>query len=295
MKRIILLILSLSILLSFEACRSQKQALVNQNPPKEQLVLISTDYGDIKIRLYSQTPKHKENFVKLISNHFYDSTLFHRVIKDFMIQGGDPDSKNAPAGQMLGNGDIGYTVPAEINDSLFHKKGALAAARQGDNVNPLKASSGCQFYIVHGRVFSTADLDGYETSTNMPVKQKLFGDFINREENKALKEKFILFQQTGKSDSLQALSGQIEPILLAEFEKLPHFKFSEEQRKAYTTIGGAPHLDKNYTVFGEVVEGLDVIDKIAMVQTAQGDRPLIDIRMKIKLIDVDNKTQKKSN
>jgi peptidyl-prolyl cis-trans isomerase B (cyclophilin B) len=189
------------------------------------MVLIMTDFGNMTVKLYNATPQHRDNFVKLSNEGFYDSLLFHRVIKNFMIQGGDPLSKNAPSGQMLGNGDNGYTIPAEFVDSLFHKKGALCAARTS---NPQKASSGCQFYIVQGQVLTNEQIAGMEA-------------------------------QGGR-------------------------KMSDAQKKIYTTLGGTPFLDGNYTVFGEVIEGLDVIDKIAAGKTAPGDRPLLDVRMKMKVI-----------
>ena len=196
---------------------------------KERIVLISTSLGDIKLKLYNETPQHRDNFIKLVGVGFFDSTLFHRVMKSFMIQGGDPQSRTAKPGEALGNGDVGYTIPAEFNDSLFHKKGTLAGARQGDNVNPQKASSGCQFYIVQGKTYTDQELNALEASR--------------------LK-----------------------------------FKLSPAQRKAYTTVGGTPWLDRDYTVFGEVIEGLDVVDKIAAVKTAPGDRPLEDLRMNVKII-----------
>lgn len=194
------------------------------------LVTISTSFGDMNLVLYDETPQHKANFIKLAQQGFYDSLLFHRVIKDFMIQGGDPNSKNAPAGQMLGDGDVGYTVPAEFNDGLFHKKGVLAAAR--DN-NPQKASSGCQFYIVQGRKFTEEEL-------NM----------------------------------LEARSGRVTPAA---------------QREVYKTTGGTPHLDGNYTVYGEVIKGLEVVDKIAEQETGPADRPVRDICMKVKAVKMPKK------
>lgn len=188
-------------------------------------VKLTTDSGVIVLRLYDKTPKHRDNFVKLVNEHFFDSLLFHRVIKDFMIQGGDPQSKNAPAGTMLGAGDVGYTIPAEFDSTLFHKKGALAAARTD---NPEKASSGCQFYIVQGRKYADFELDALQ-------------------------------QQMG-------------------------IKFSPQKRAAYKTLGGTPFLDMNYTVFGEVESGLEVIDKIASAPKGYGDRPVGDIRMYAEII-----------
>lgn len=252
---------------------------------KEKMAVITTTFGDIKIKLYDETPKHRDNFIKLVNEHLYDSTLFHRVIQSFMIQGGDPDSKKAIPGAMLGNGNVGYTIPAEFNPKLFHKRGALAAARLGDDINPHKESSGCQFYIVQGRVFSNNDLNTYEIKMNQAAKQQLFSEFINRDENSSLKKQFFSFQQSNQIDSLKTLSTKIEPIIEKEFASSPHFQFSDEQRKAYSTMGGAPHLDGNYTVFGEVIEGLDVVDKIASVQVDGTARPLSDIRMNIKMVN----------
>ncbi len=245
------------------------------------MVLISTEFGTMKVKLYNNTPKHGGNFYKLASEGFYDSTLFHRVIGGFMIQGGDPESRHALPGKMLGGGDVNYRITAEINDSLFHKKGALAAAR--DN-NPDKSSSGCQFYIVQGTVYTDSTLNLMERRINAEAKQKIFMSLINKEENKKLKEKMIAYQQSGKMDSLRLLTSQIEPIIESEFSKSKPFKFSPEKRNAYKTVGGAAHLDGNYTVFGEVTEGLDVIDKLASVPKDQADRPLTDIRMKVSVI-----------
>jgi len=199
-----------------------------QAPPKEKesMVLITTDLGNMKVKLYNATPKHRDNFLKLAREGYYDSLLFHRVIRNFMIQGGDPMSKHAGPGIMLGEGDIGYTIPAEFVDTIYHKKGSLCAARRE---NPEKASSGCQFYIVQGQVL----------------------------------------------DSMQ----------IGMFEMQRGLKLSPQQKNILMTTGGTPWLDKGYTVFGEVVEGLDVIDKIAAVQTAPGDRPLQDIRMKMQVIE----------
>lgn len=222
-----------AFLLSFFICLTavlfaQKDSTLKKKDRKRD-VLLQTNYGDITIRLSDSTPLHRDNFLKLVKVKFYDSVLFHRVIKNFMIQGGDPDSKQAPADKALGSGGPSYRVPAEFRQSLFHKKGVIAAAR--DN-NPEKSSSGSQFYIVQGKIFSDAGLDSLETRYKR--------------------------------------------------------KFPAEQREAYRTIGGTPHLDQGYTVFGVVVKGLDVVDKIAEVATSKGqdrDRPLEDVRIiKAKLV-----------
>ena len=203
--------------------QEQKNPTKKKKPAQMTKVLLKTSMGDIVIALYNETPLHKENFIKLVNDKYYDGVLFHRIIQNFMIQTGDPESKTAKPGQMLGNGGPGYTIPAEFVPGLYHKRGAVAAARMGDNVNPRKESSGSQFYIVDGRVFSTTDL--------------------NR-----------IIQMTGKV-------------------------YSQEQVNAYTSIGGAPHLDGDYTVFGEVVSGMDIVDKIAAQQKDGRDRPLEDIKI----------------
>ncbi|MBW6483224.1 MAG: peptidylprolyl isomerase [Vicingaceae bacterium] len=220
MQKKIMFILTIVTLMSFTMLQKDK---------KETTILISTGYGEIKLKLYNETPQHRDNFIKLTKGGFYNETLFHRIIQGFMIQGGDPDSKNAVKGKVLGNGDVGYTIPAEFNTSLIHKKGALAAARMGDDVNPEKASSGCQFYIVQGKKYTKEDLDKV----------------------------------------VQRKQGRVT--------------YTEEQYKLYETIGGTPQLDMDYTVFGEVIEGLDVLDKIAAVAKDKRDRPIEDVKMTVKI------------
>ena len=237
MKRPVAVCITLSIIL-LSACSSPKkvkteetsattaateQATSDHNPKNMTQVLLKTSMGDIVIALYDDTPAHKANFVKLVDEKFYDGVLFHRIIKGFMIQGGDPDSKTAKPGQHLGSGDVGYTIPAEFVPAHIHKRGAVAAARMGDNVNPQKASSGCQFYIVDGTVYDNDKLD-------------------------------MIAMRTGKT-------------------------FTDEQIEAYTTDGGAPFLDGDYTVFGEVVRGMTVVDKIAAQKKDGSDRPVEDIKI----------------
>lgn len=213
------------ILISFPVLLT---AVSGQDAGKEQLIKIETSVGDMIIKLYNETPAHRDNMIKLINEGFYQDQLFHRVIKDFMIQGGDPLSTGAEKGQRLGSGGPGYTVPAEFHKDLIHKKGALAAARKGDNVNPQKASSGSQFYLVQGRVLSPQEID--------------------------------ILKQRGVAT------------------------FSEESEKIYQTLGGTPHLDGGYTVFGEVISGLEVLDNIASRQTDAYNRPLEDVVYSISLI-----------
>jgi len=251
---------------------------------KTKFVLIETVYGDMKVMLYNETPLHRDNFIKLAKEGFYDSLLFHRVIKDFMVQGGDPDSKNAPENKKLGNGGPGYQIDAEIIDGLFHKKGALSAARQGDNVNPEKKSSGSQFYIVQGKIIPQNKLAQMEEQQNGKLKQKFFGDFIMNPENIAIKTKLDSLNRVGArtelNNEIEKLATQLEP----EMEGLGLFKFSPEQIENYTTIGGTPHLDNEYTVFGEIIEGLNIVDSIAAVKTGRADRPMEDIIMKMKVV-----------
>lgn len=253
------------------ACSSAKK-----NDVMGTKVKIETTMGDIIVKLYDETPNHRDNFIKLVENGTYEGTLFHRVIKDFMIQAGDPDSKGAPKGQMLGSGDVGYTVPAEfVYPQLFHKKGALAAARQGDNVNPEKASSGCQFYIVTGRVFNDSTLLSMEEQKN----QNKFTSVFNALAQKHMKEIYQM-RRNNDQEGLMNLQDSIFVETQKQLEGEPEFKFTEEQRQAYTTIGGTPHLDGEYTVFGEVIEGMDVVDKIQQVSTNGSDRPDDDVVIK---------------
>ena len=230
MRKYVLLLFAAFITVSLFA---QQNVKLKKKDRKKDVEFITTE-GNIVVRLYDSTPLHRDNFLRLVKTHYYDSILFHRVIKNFMIQAGDPNSKRAPAGQPLGNGGPGYTIPAEFRATLFHKKGAVAAARQSDNVNPEKKSGATQFYIVQGRTFSDQQLDSIETV------------------------------------------------------RLHGYKLAAAHRAVYKTIGGTPQLDQNYTVFGEVLTGLDVVDKIASSGTSSGqdrDRPLHDVRiLKSKLI-----------
>jgi peptidyl-prolyl cis-trans isomerase B (cyclophilin B) len=270
--------MSFLILIFCHSGIAQKSDKKNKSEP---IVLIVTDMGDIKVKLYNETPLHRDNFLKLVQDHFYDSLLFHRVIPAFMIQGGDPTSKKTnDANAMLGNGDVGYTIPAEILPQFYHKKGALAAARQGDDINPAKASSGCQFYIVQGKVFNASEIDQMENSMNFRRKQDLFNKILAMPENIAVRDSLIKYQnEKNQTKFSELVKNKIEPKINEEYNKLLPFKFSDEQKKQYTTGGGAPHLDGGYTVFGEVTEGLEVVDKIAAVQRNQVDRPLTDVKI----------------
>ncbi len=240
-------------------------------------VKIETKLGDIVVRLYDETPIHRDNFIKLAREGYYDGTLFHRVIKNFMIQGGDPDSKGAPAGKMLGVGGPDYTLEAEIKDGLFHKRGALAAARQGDEVNPERRSSGSQFYIVWGQVYNEGQLKQLSKQLKMQQIQQAFNAL-------AASHRTEIMQMRRNRDQagLQALQDK----LIAEAEaQVKGDGLTSEQQKIYSTIGGTPHLDGQYTVFGEVEDGLDVVEMIQNSATARGDRPVDDIDMRITVIE----------
>ena len=266
---ILLIILACSAV----ACKSGQKK--DGNMEKETVLKIETYMGDIKVKLYNETPKHRDNFIKLAKDGTYNGTLFHRVIKDFMVQAGDPESKNAPKGKMLGSGDVGYTVPAEfVYPKYFHKKGALSAARQGDEVNPKKESSGCQFYIVTGKVFNDSTLLNMEQQKN----QNKVTEAFNALAQKHMKEIYKM-RKANDQDGLYALQDTLFIQAEAEAAKQPDFHFTPEQIKAYTTIGGTPHLDGEYTVFGEVVEGMDIVDKIQQVKTDRSDRPEEDVKI----------------
>ncbi len=244
---------------------------------KDYLITIHTKFGDMRAILYDATPKHKANFLKLAKEGYYDSLLFHRVINHFMIQTGDPDSKGAAPGARLGNGGPSYTIPPEFNPNLIHQKGAIAAAREGDNINPKKESSGSQFYIVQGKVYTLDELKA--TRINYNELYKDFNDYVRKPENKALFDQAVELEKENKIDSLRNLilskKDEMEKIYNANYD-LP---LSNLQIQKYTTVGGVPHLDGNYTVFGQVIDGLDVIDKIAAVKTDSFDRPVNDVML----------------
>ena len=262
--------------IALTACNagSKRQTNHHMENEKRTLVKLETTMGNITVALYNETPKHRDNFIKLVKEGVYDSTLFHRVIKQFMIQAGDPDSKNASDTAMLGSGDVGYTIPAEFNPKFFHKKGVLAAARQGDDVNPEKASSGCQFYIVTGRKFTEPQLLGMENKINEQREEALF-DSLARQHMKEIYKMRKAGDNAGLLELQDTLEAQARE-LAAQEEK---FRFTPEQIKAYSTIGGAPHLDGSYTVFGEVTEGMEVVDNIEIAKTNRADRPIENIRI----------------
>lgn len=269
------------LLLSVFFIMSFSYMSVNNSPVGEVKVMITTDFGVIKLKLYDETPVHRDNFVKLIKWNYFDSLLFHRVIQNFMIQGGDPDSKNAPPVIELGNGGPGYTIRAEFNSKLFHKKGVIAAARDSDLENPGQASAGSQFYIVQGRVFNDSLL---KIQADRITKLKLFNTIVNRIENKSIIENYQRFVKDKQADSTKYLNDIITKQVEKEFPDTKPHTFTDEQTKAYTTIGGTPHLDMSYTIFGEVYEGIEVIDSIAKQKVDKNNRPFTDVRMKIAII-----------
>ena len=244
-------------------------------------VHIHTSLGDIVVRLYDETPKHRDNFVKLASEGYFDGTLFHRVIKDFMIQGGDPDSKGAPAGKNLGTGGPDYTIPAEfVYPQLFHKRGALSAARTSDEVNPNRESSGSQFYIVWGKQYKPGELKQMERQLAMQQEQGVFNRLVA--ENRP---KIMDLRRKRDQAALQELQDDLIAQTHAICAEQGTMKFTDAQVKVYTTLGGTPFLDNQYTVFGEVEEGLDIVEQIQNVATGRNDRPVEDVSMQVTVLE----------
>ena len=256
----------------FTACGAGSKNSTNME--KRTQVKIETTMGDIVVELYNETPKHRDNFIKLAKEGVYDSTLFHRVIRQFMIQAGDPESKHASDTAQLGGGDVGYTIPAEFEPKFFHKKGALAAARMGDDVNPERESSGCQFYIVTGRKFREAqllDMAGQKNNARMDT-------IFNQLARKHMKEIYKL-RKANDQDGLLDLQDKLEAQAYELYKEEEPFMFTPEQISAYSTIGGAPHLDGAYTVFGQVVSGIETVEKIEGTKTGKADRPVENVRI----------------
>lgn len=281
MKNTYLIISTLFLTIAaFTACSGNKNK--KQMEDKRTRIEFQTTMGNFTVALYNETPKHRENFIKLVKEGAYDSTLFHRVINKFMIQAGDPQSKTASDSANLGNGDVGYTVDAEfMPEKLFHKRGALAAAREGDQVNPEKRSSGCQFYVVTGRKFNDDQILSMEKHINDQMLESEFYRLARKD-----MDKIQQMQASGDNEGLMDMQEKLEKEAFANVEKKGFFKYSPEQVKAYKTIGGTPHLDGAYTVFGEVVDGMDTIEKIEVARTNKMDRPLENIRIiSCKIID----------
>jgi len=272
MKHINKIIILSTLFVLFTLCAPKRSST-----DREQLVAIETDYGSIKIKLYNETPLHRDNFISLVKDNYYDGVLFHRVIPEFMIQSGDPDSKTSMQGDQLGRGGPDYEITAEFHPDLFHKKGSIAAARMGDQVNPDKKSSGSQFYIVVGKILNDDEMDEIEDRINNMFKQSTFFKFVQEE-----KQAWI-----DRGDSLDYAKIQELAALRTEevFVNTEPYKIPEAHRHVYRTLGGTPHLDQNYTVFGEVVEGMAVVDSISNVPVNPYDRPIEDIRIqRMKLV-----------
>jgi cyclophilin family peptidyl-prolyl cis-trans isomerase len=246
--------------------------------PEGPMVLIKTKYGDMKVVLYNETPLHRDNFLKLTKEGVYDSLLFHRVIKGFMVQGGDPQSKRATKDQMLGDGDLNYTIPAEIRPGIIHKKGVIAAARNGDEENPERRSSATQFYLAQGKVYKLDDVPSIELNLNNRAAESLF---LKLKAEKI--DTLMLFQMTRNQEGYDKLLAKLRKQAEHEVANNP-VRLTKQQIETYTTLGGIPHLDGAYTVFGEVVDGMAVIDSIAAQPTGKNDRPLENIRMKIEVL-----------
>lgn len=272
-------------------CVFALNATANPNPaePPVKLVIITTSLGEITLYLYDGTPKHRDNFLKLAASGFFDGTTFHRVIKNFVVQGGDPNSKDEdPTND--GNGGPGYDVDAEINRNYFHKRGAIGAARNGDEVNPKRMSSGCQFYIVLGKTWTNAGLDSQQTRVQQNQTALFARQYWDRPENQWIKSYDFRGLQQSNPDSLQRLITRLEAQAKAAFEKENKlFAYTPEERTTYTTVGGTPHLDANYTVFGEVLSGMEVAEAIASVQKDSRDRPVTNIPMKVRVVEMDRK------
>ncbi|HSI78983.1 MAG TPA: peptidylprolyl isomerase [Lunatimonas sp.] len=255
-------------------------AVVSCSTEKDYLVTIQTRHGDMYAILYDETPKHKENFIQLAQAGRFDSTEFHRVIPEFMIQGGDVFGKeNLPPDQW-------YTIPAEFNPGFIHERGSLSAARQGDNINPSKSSSGCQFYVVQGKIYDELTLN-----TDPRKLQDAFMKYLQLESNKELREQYSQLFQLQEFDSINNLMLSKK----ADLEKFFSINLDQENKKranqieAYTTVGGTPHLDDSYTVFGKVIKGLDVLDKIAEEETGPGDKPLNPVIMNVDVVELNKK------
>lgn len=266
---LIIVMFLVGILASCGAGSNQKN-----NMERRTQVKLETTQGDIVVALYNETPKHRDNFIKLAKEGVYDSTLFHRVIKQFMIQAGDPDSKTANDTASLGSGDVGYTIPAEFVPKFFHRKGALAAARMGDDVNPNRESSGCQFYIVTGRKFREAQLLDMAAQKNNQRVETIFNELAR----KHMKEIYKL-RKANDDNALMELQDSLEAQAYAMAKEEEPFMFTPEQLAAYSTVGGAPHLDGAYTVFGEVVSGMETVEKIEVTKTGRADRPIENVRI----------------
>ncbi|NLR93170.1 peptidylprolyl isomerase [Flammeovirga agarivorans] len=264
--------------------KDKEVPVVVANNDLDFLVTIHTEYGEMKVVLFNDTPLHRENFIKLTRQHYYDSLLFHRVIKNFMIQGGDPDSRFASPNQGLGRGEIGYTIPAEIKDNHYHRKGALAMARKGEEVNPDLESSGCQFYIVDGRTYSKRDL--IDARLDHTKLNKYFNSMIEDPEYSKIASSYSSLGANGDIEGQKRLMKKCIPMIEKKYDVVLLDRLKRDEIKAYTTVGGTPFLDGKYTVFGQVVEGFEVIDQIANKQVNRQKRPVESVKMWVSVEEI---------
>ena len=258
-----------------------KGELMAQDNGTNSIVLIETNLGNMELMLYKETPKHRKNFLQLIENKHFDGTLFYRVIKGFVLQGGSQDSRNAAPGRQIGYGSSNRTIESEFSPQLFHKKGALAAARQPDKVNVFKESDISQFYITQGRVYTMEELTAMEKAVNIPLKKQIVKRYLTPKKRQLLDS----LKELKKVEEFREIADKIKSSISFDYESSNEkLVFTTAQRKAFTTVGGVPHLDKNYTVFGEVISGFDVMDKIANLKTDKYDRPNQDVKMKVRIL-----------
>ena len=257
-----------------DSIKNQQTTDMQQTDSSSVKVKVETTLGNFTVLLYGDTPLHRDNFVKLVKEGFYNGTLFHRVINEFMVQAGDPESKTAKPGQQLGAGGPGYTIPAEIvYPRHFHKRGALAAARQGDQVNPMKESSGSQFYIVTGKKVTDAEMAQLENYARNTAMQNYFNNLVMKNQDEIAR-----LRQNNDREGLNKLQEKLIAETEVNFNDSTEL-VTPEMKQAYKTVGGTPHLDNAYTVFGEVIDGMDTVDKIEKVQTDRSDRPNEDVKI----------------
>ncbi len=272
-------ILLLFAFLLFLFC--SKGELMAQDKRTNSIILIETNLGNMKVMLYKETPKHRKNFLQLIENKHFDGTLFYRVIKEFVLQGGSQDSRNASPGRQIGYGSSNRTIESEFRPEYFHKKGALAAARQPDKVNMFKESDVSQFYITHGRIYTMEELTAMEKAVNVPLRKQITKRYLTPKKRQLLDS----LKKLKKVEEFREIADKIKSSISFDYQSSNEkLVFTAAQRKAFTTVGGVPHLDKNYTVFGEVISGFDVMDKIANLKTDEHDRPNQDVKMKVRIL-----------
>ncbi len=253
-----------------------------QLPAQNRVVQVSTKLGTMTFRLYNETPRHRDAFIQLAKENYYDETLFYRVLSDFLIQGGSRSSRNAAPGKRIGYGDPDKTVDDEIRPQFFHKKGVICAPRQPDEVNPFKQSDISQFFIIKGKVYSDGELDTLEFAVNRPIEKKITARYLTPD----VKEKLRKLKSEKKVGEFRAIADEIKRQIDTEYKMYPgKLTFSAEQRKAYTTLGGYPDLDGKYTIFGECILGMGVIDKIADLKTDENNRPLTDVKITVTILE----------